>query len=414
MLGKDGKEPFRWDWTRIYEMLEHAFDIEIDTNTEMNSASKSRRRSGVMALFGSSKSDQKHDLDIVKSVKSKRLEEAMKTKWIRRVSGFFRCSSDEKAYFARIPWDLVNMTFLDCGSLLYDILVHDINGQSFLKHDRRGTIFKDATSQLKMLIEVVDKMQSSTYQSVSKKVNATPTLMSNVRSSLTYTLSTHFDNAANTAYLMGDPNGCLFFRLQAMKTSMTREYFTLLGKLAHTPGGRTLINDTDIVSTLCNLGKYPSLDYISRAVLTSLIFSDKGYISKVLIESWCNGHPISPLTQAMARSSSLYDPSLSNNNNLSNKSSAEGGGRGGLFSSFKSMSSSSRNASSKSTEGDRSGVGPPVCSLALRSYIYDLLHVLRVTNPRDFRTWGIDLVVHLIGMYPPPPSRNVPQDLSDG
>lgn len=97
-------------------MLEHAFDIEIEAE-----ATPRRRRSGVMALFGGGKG-QKEDLDMVKSVKSKRLQEAMKTKWIRRVSGFFRCSSDEKAYFARIPWDLVNMTFLDCGSLLYDIL----------------------------------------------------------------------------------------------------------------------------------------------------------------------------------------------------------------------------------------------------------------------------------------------------
>ena len=99
MLGKDGKEPFRWDWTRIYEMLEHAFDIEIDINTEMNTASKSRRRSGVMALFGNSKSDLKHDLDMVKSVKSKRLQEAMKTKWIRRVSGFLGLAAMMPRFF---------------------------------------------------------------------------------------------------------------------------------------------------------------------------------------------------------------------------------------------------------------------------------------------------------------------------
>jgi hypothetical protein len=63
VLGKDGKEPLKWDWSMINDMLEFSF----------------------------------HNPD--------RLAEALRTKFIRRLSGFYRCTNDEKVIH------LINMTF---------------------------------------------------------------------------------------------------------------------------------------------------------------------------------------------------------------------------------------------------------------------------------------------------------------
>jgi hypothetical protein len=62
VVGKEGKEPFKWDWSMIGDMLEYCIRFP------------------------------------------ERMTEAQKTKWVKRVSGFFRCSSDEKGYYSNLDW----------------------------------------------------------------------------------------------------------------------------------------------------------------------------------------------------------------------------------------------------------------------------------------------------------------------
>eukprot|EP01035_Chromulina_nebulosa_P018275 gene18275-23952_t len=97
ILGKDGKEPLKWDWYLINDMLEYSFQ------------------------------------------NSDRLSEALKTKWVRRLSGFFRCSNEDKAYYASMEWNSNNFHYLECACNLYHILVEDDIGMSFLTSDRRAS-----------------------------------------------------------------------------------------------------------------------------------------------------------------------------------------------------------------------------------------------------------------------------------
>ena len=81
VIGKEGKEPFKWDWAMIDDMLEYCFK-----NPE-------------------------------------RLSDALKTKWVKRVSGFYRCTVDEKAYFANCEWGVGNMQYMECACNMYHVLV---------------------------------------------------------------------------------------------------------------------------------------------------------------------------------------------------------------------------------------------------------------------------------------------------
>ena len=86
-----------------------------------------------------------------------RLQLAMNTKWVRRIGGFYRCSSDGRGYFATLPWDLANLTYFECACSLYNLLTVDPIGQSFLKQDRRGMLFNEMAGELKLVVDAVEK-----------------------------------------------------------------------------------------------------------------------------------------------------------------------------------------------------------------------------------------------------------------
>ena len=150
VIGKEGtKEPFKWDWALIYETLEYSFYENIHRgNAEYdNSATQT---SGGHVSFGKGTKSGSFEGE-------NRLQLAMNTKWIRRISGFYRCSSDGRGYFACLPWDLANLTYCECACSLYHLLTIDPLGQSFLKQDRRGMLFNEIASELKLVIDSVDK-----------------------------------------------------------------------------------------------------------------------------------------------------------------------------------------------------------------------------------------------------------------
>ena len=221
VIGKEGKEPFKWDWVTISDMLEYSF------------------------------------------FNQDRLAEALKTKWVRRISGFYRCSVEEKGYFANLEWDPTNLQYLECACHLYSVLLHDENGMAFLTSDRRGMLFNEIARELEQL--TISASSSVALGSSSVAINSN-------------------QSAGNGSALAG--GGKNVFRLTSCNSLMAREYFTLLGRIVRTPNSRKLLDHTNIFKYLSQLGQYPSLDYMCRLVITSLSFTDGGMMSKHLLQLW--------------------------------------------------------------------------------------------------------------------------------
>jgi len=67
---------------------------------------------------------------------------------------------------------------------------------------------------------------------------------------------------------------------------MAREYFVIIGRMATFPAGRSLIDSTEIYQNLCEIGQFRSLDYLSRAIINALAFTDGGFMSRYLLKKW--------------------------------------------------------------------------------------------------------------------------------
>jgi hypothetical protein len=200
-----GKEPFKWDWVTISDMLEYSF-------------------------FNQS-----------------RLAEALKTKWVRRVSGFYRCSVEEKGYFANLDWEPIHLQYLENACNMYSVLLRDEAGMNFLTSDRRGMLFNEMAHEIENLT-IAASTTNITPQSAALQRNV--------------------------------------FRLYSCQCTMAREFFTLLGRIVHSTGSKQLISGTNIFGNLQKLGQYRSLDYVSRLVLTSLSLTDGGMLSRQLLQQW--------------------------------------------------------------------------------------------------------------------------------
>jgi hypothetical protein len=213
-----GKEPFKWDWIIISEMFEHAF------------------------------------------TSSDRLSEALKTKFLKRISGFFRCSSDEKGYFANLDWEPNNLQYLECACNLYSVLLKDDVGMQFLTSDRRGLIFTEISHEIELLTNYASNKY---YQQQYAK-----------------------ENAVGSSSSVNSIGPKMVFRMHSCNYSIAREFFTLLGRILRDSKSRKLLDQANIFNHLTVLGQYPSLDYISRLVITSLALTDGGNISRHLYQFW--------------------------------------------------------------------------------------------------------------------------------
>eukprot|EP01035_Chromulina_nebulosa_P022879 gene22879-29634_t len=143
-------QPFKWDWLCISDTLEYSF----------------------------------HSGD--------RLNEALKGKWIKRLCGFYRCSVDEKGYFANLDWEPTHLQYLECAFNLYTILLQDDVGIQFLKSgDRRSLLFNEIAQEIEQLCSVVPFMGGPSTSTPTKNV----------------------------------------FRMYSCNYTMAREYFTILGRM---------------------------------------------------------------------------------------------------------------------------------------------------------------------------------------
>lgn len=246
VLGNHGKEPYKWDWSCISDMLEFSF------------------------------------------AHSDRLNEALKTKWIRRVSGFFRCSTDEKGYFANLEWEPTYLQYWECACKMYSILLRDEAGLTFMSSDRRGLLFSEISREVESLILLAANNGGGVHsQSISANVGLPPVIQpKNVfrQYSCNFTMAREFftllGRMLRTASIMAG-------RGEDESAAGKRQSLSVAGpKASVTTGSRQLLDSTNIFNHLCGLGAYSSLDYLSRLVLVSLSFSDGGFMSKHLIQIW--------------------------------------------------------------------------------------------------------------------------------
>lgn len=201
-IGKEGKEPLKWDWALIQDMLEGSF------------------------------------------TSADRLTEVLETKWMRRVAGFFRCSNEDKAHFAIMEWDSSNLRYLQCLCALYYVLANESKGIAFLENDRRTTIFQDIAREIEQVVAI----NGQGWQS-----SSSPKLV---------------------------------FRFSSVSQSMVREYFVFIGLIVGIDQGRMFVNNTSLFDSISTMGQKQPLEYLSRAIVTGLVFSDKGYLSRSFIQVW--------------------------------------------------------------------------------------------------------------------------------
>lgn len=220
ILGKEGKEPFKWDWALISDLLDYSL-----RNTE-------------------------------------RLNEALKTKFVKRLSGFYRCSTEDKGYFANLEWEPCHLHFLESACNLYYILSENESTTHFLSSDRRGMIFAELVRDLEAVI---------TYAASTKASNN-----NNSNMLTTSLLNQQVYSTKNGTLNVFRPAGCM--------QTMSREYFCLIGRLCHSTHGRYILNSCQTYDHLSHLSHYVSLDYLSRVVLTALGFTDGGFMSKDLLQ----------------------------------------------------------------------------------------------------------------------------------
>lgn len=258
-----GKEPFKWDWLTISDMLEYSFH------------------------------------------KSERLNEALRTKWIKRVSGFYRCSVDEKGYFANLEWEPNNLQYLECACNLYSVLLKVDVGVTFLTSDRRGMLFSEMAHELEQLLfaaQAVDSICGSYDSAAGCSGNGSGSCGGgggggggSGNSSASSSSGGGGSAAAGGAALVGagliaPPFLRNVFRLSNISSSMSREFFALLGRIIHNTGSKHLLEGTEIFPQLLHLIEYPSLSYLCRVVITALSFTDGGVLSRHLIQVW-TAHP---------------------------------------------------------------------------------------------------------------------------
>ena len=159
------------------------------------------------------------------------------------MAGFYRSGYDELSPFSRIEWDPDNMLYVECGVGLYQILLR--HGMMTLS-DRKGSLLDDMLSEFENLF-------NSTVQE--KKVS--------------------------------ESRSKLLFSMESCSRSLTREYIMMLGKLTHVSQGRNLLLDSRIPKQLVKIGTRAPLDYFSRLVITSLLFTNyNGMPSKTLVLEW--------------------------------------------------------------------------------------------------------------------------------
>jgi rapamycin-insensitive companion of mTOR len=213
-----------------------------------------------------------------------RLSEVLKTnKFIKRVSGFFRCDPGDKGYFAHMWWIPDHVPYLRTACTLYGLLLNNADGLDFLYSDRRGKICEMISNEMHSTLEQSNKNSPRPHgRSFIDAPNLAPRhLADSPRNSSPNIIAGINMNVGGR--LLSQQS---LFSLEGCSKNMVREYFTLLGLMSSSPQGLQMMNNVDIFGKYLNhLAKRHDLDYVSRLVLVSLDYTVDGP-SRRLLQIW--------------------------------------------------------------------------------------------------------------------------------
>lgn len=175
-----------------------------------------------------------------------RLSEAMRTKFFKRLSGFFRGDTGNKGYFSLLDWIPDNVPFLRPACQMYTLLLNHPEGLLFLKTDRRGQLLTEISSALEL--------------------EARP-------------------EAAIVESHIGDLKKRMFSPVYC-STKMLREYFTLLGLMSSSKEGLKMMEQSNLFNRLQVMGmEKGGHDFLCRLILANLDYSVDGS-SRKLLQAW--------------------------------------------------------------------------------------------------------------------------------
>lgn len=174
-----------------------------------------------------------------------RLSEAMKTKFFKRLSGFFRCDPGNKGYFSNLYWIPDHVPYLRPACQMYTLLLNHPEGLLFLKTDRRGQLLTEISSALEL-------------------------------------------EARPEAAIVESHIGVLKSRMFSpdyVSRRMLREYFTLLGLMSSSREGLKMMEQSNLFQRLYVMGTTKGHDFLCRLILANLDYSVDGS-SRKLLQSW--------------------------------------------------------------------------------------------------------------------------------
>jgi hypothetical protein len=190
-----------------------------------------------------------------------RLAEAIKGKFVRRITGFYRCSADEKGFFAHLPWMPDHVPYLQPACQLHALLLVHPEGQKYLREDRRGKLLPEIAACIDLEVQAANAdlerrtMEAATGRSIDLPTHTTADGQQRI------------------------------FTLKDTESSMIREYFTLIGLMSSFSYGRDELERTGVFKSLARLKNAPVHDYLRRLLLANLDYSTQGP-ARNLLQMW--------------------------------------------------------------------------------------------------------------------------------
>ncbi|CAM9222945.1 unnamed protein product, partial [Choristocarpus tenellus] len=242
--------------TSTLDHMRRELRLSMETTVEKSVMESQMTKSKVLATKDWTKWDWEVINDMVHDTLTHppRLVEALRTKWVKRLSGFYRfvgagamgTSTDRGGGggLHNIPWDAEHLHHLSCSCRMYMLLLNHPEGVQFMQTEARGGIFQDIVKEL----ELVTSRRSSSGGS---------TRLGNV------------------------------FDMESCQRRLGGEYMTLMfGVATATEAGREMLSKTDLFSHLMDMGSHPELDYLSRIVLTRMDFTSDQNDARDVLQIW--------------------------------------------------------------------------------------------------------------------------------
>ena len=168
------------------------------------------------------------------------LVEALKSKFLRRLLGYFRCDPGDKGYFGHLPWSSEHLMYIMVARRAILVLLNSgmDTATNFLITDRRGRILSEIAEGLKSEIDYSDGKTRSTKGAKSR-----------------------------------------IFSPAAVASGMVREYFTILGLFSSSSQGVALMMKVGIFNVLRRLGESEERDYLRYVFQTNISVYVSVYVS---------------------------------------------------------------------------------------------------------------------------------------